>query len=217
MSRFKGKPVQGLPGRLPPGESILWQGAPRWQSLATGAFRIKLIALYFGILVLWRVVSGLMAGHGLVSAATSGLSGLTLGVLAVGIFSFYAWAISRSSTYTITDKRVVMTYGMALPKSLNLPFNRIEAADLALQPDGTGNIMLRVPAGTRLSYLLLLPHVKSGQKTGLVPMLRAVEEPQKVAQILATALAASLGADERAVITSQNVPEAQPVMHGVAA
>ena len=37
----------GLPSALPPGERILWQGAPDWRSLAVHAFHVRKIALYF--------------------------------------------------------------------------------------------------------------------------------------------------------------------------
>jgi hypothetical protein len=199
MSRFKGKPVGGLPGALPPGEDILWQGAPQWRSLARHAFRIRLIAGYFALLILWRVAGPLLAGHGVLFAATSGLSGLTLAAAGIGLFSFFAWLIARTTTYTITNRRVVITYGMALPKSINLPYVRIEAADMRMNADGTGDIALKLPAKTRLSYILLWPHVRAGVKGRAEPVLRCVASPQATAQILAAALAGGIAQGERAV------------------
>jgi hypothetical protein len=211
MSRFKGSPIHGLPGKLPPGEEILWQAAPRWQTLAVRAFRIKWVAAYFSLLVAWRIGGSLMAGHDLHYAVASGLSGIILGAVVVGIFSAYSWIISRSTSYTITNRRVVITYGMALPKSLNLPFARIEGADMALNPDGTGNILLHLPEKTRLSYILLWPHVRAGAKSRPEPMLRAVVDPQKAAQILSQAFADSIGTDERTVTTEARA-KAEPAV-----
>jgi hypothetical protein len=199
MSRFKGKPVGGLPGALPAGEEILWQGKPKWGSLARHAFKIRLIAGYFALLILWRVAAPLMAGHGVLFAATSGLSGLTLAAAGIGLFSFFAWLISRTTTYTITNRRVVITYGMALPKSINLPYVRIDAADMRVNAEGTGDIALKLPEKTRLSYVLLWPHVRSGAKGRAEPVLRCISAPEAAAQILAGALAGTIAQGERAV------------------
>jgi len=199
MSRFKGKPVGGLPGALPAGEEILWQGAPSWRSLARHAFRLRLITGYFALLILWRVAGPLANGHTVLFAATSGLSGLTLAAAGIGLFSFFAWLIARTTTYTITNRRVVITYGMALPKSINLPYVRIEAADLRINKDGTGDIALKLPAKTRLSYILLWPHVRSGAKGRAEPVLRCIASPEAAAQLLATALNSSIASGERSV------------------
>lgn len=192
MSRFKGRPMDGLPGRLPPGEQVLWQSAPGWRPLARHAFKIRMVAVYFLLLVCWRVIGSMMAGHGLAYAVVSAASCVLLGAAGVALFCLFAWLIARTTTYTITQKRIVLTYGMALPKSLNLPFSAIEAADLRLNADGTGDILVR-PLGTkRLSYLLLWPHVRPGPKGTALPVLRCLTAPQDAADILAQALRVSL-------------------------
>ena len=217
MSRFKGRPINGLPGQLPPGEKILWQAAPRWQALALRAFRIKLVAVYFVALVAWphrRRAHG-RARHPLRPrfGPLRHLPRCRRHRHLHGLFLL----ISRSTRYTITEKRVVITYGMALPKSLNLPFAQIQAADLAMQPDGTGNIVLQLPAKTRLSYVLLWPHVKAGEKSRPEPMLRALEAPREAARLLAGLLADSVSEGERAVTLAPAAPAELPAMQGIAA
>jgi hypothetical protein len=138
MSRFKGKPVGGLPGRLPEGEKIIWQGAPEWRSLARYVFHLKMVAVYFGLLVIWRVVGASMSGHTMAYALTSGVSSILLGAAAIALFSLFAWLIARTTTYSITTRRLVITYGMALPKSLNLPFANIDGADLRYCAEAAG-------------------------------------------------------------------------------
>jgi len=211
MNRFKGRPARGLPGELPKGETVLWQGAPSWRSLARRAFRIRGVAAYFGLLVAWRVAAPLVNGHTIGFAAASGLSGLMLGAAASALFCAFAWLMTRTTVYSVTNRRVVITYGMALPKSVNLPYPRIEAADLALHEEGTGDIALRLPAATRLSYLLLWPHVRSGAQGRAQPVLRCIAEPERVATLLANALSAVLPEAERAVTTRPAVqaPAAQ--------
>ncbi|MDE8345899.1 MAG: photosynthetic complex putative assembly protein PuhB, partial [Acidocella sp.] len=139
MSRFKGRPMDGLPGRLPEGEVVLWQAKPAWRAMARETFRIRLVAVYFAALVVWRVAGSMQAGHDLHYALISAASCMILGAAGVSLFCLFAWLIARTTTYTITQKRVVITYGMALPKSLNLPFTAIDAANLRLNADGTGN------------------------------------------------------------------------------
>jgi hypothetical protein len=202
MNRFKGRPARGLPGELPQGEAVLWQGAPEWKSLALRAFRIRIIVGYFAFLLAWRVGAPLVTGHGLAFAAASGISGLILGASSTGLFLAFAWLICRTTVYTVTSRRVVITYGMALPKSVNLPFSRIEAADMALHGEGTGDIALRLPKATRLSYLLLWPHVRSGAEGRAMPVLRCVAKPQAVAALLTQGLMGALPEGERAVTTA---------------
>jgi len=129
MSRFKGRPLGGLPGKLPAGEDLLWQGAPTFWALAKHTFRVRIVAGYFVFLIALRVGAALVEGDPWRFSIGTGVTGLWLGAAAVGMFCVLASLIARSTTYSITSKRVVITYGMALPKSVNLPFSRLEAAD----------------------------------------------------------------------------------------
>ncbi len=208
MSRFKGKPIQGLPGKLPAGEEILWQGKPGVLALDRYVFRARLVGVYFAALIIWRVGGSRAAGHSTLYALNSGVSSVLLAAAAIALFSLFSWLIFRTTTYTITGRRVVITYGMALPKSLNLPFSRIEAADLRLNANGTGDIALRVAPEARIAYLLLWPHVRSA-KGGNQPVLRCLAEPEAVARTLADAIRASLKRGEHVVVNSLTASEAE--------
>jgi hypothetical protein len=131
-----------------------------------------------------------------------------LGALGVALFCLFAWLIARTTTYTITQKRIVLTYGMALPKSLNLPFSAIESADMKLHADGTGDIALRLPAAKRLSYLLLWPHVRAGAQGRAQPVLRCIPAPNEASEILAkaVALAPPLAAEALVVADATRAP-----------
>jgi hypothetical protein len=208
MSRFRGRPMDGLPGRLPQGEQVLWQSGPSWRALARHAFHIRLVAVYFALLVGWRVLGSMLSGHDLRYALVSAASCVLLGALGIALFCLFAWLIARTTTYTITQKRIVLTYGMALPKSLNLPFSAIESADMRLHTDGTGDIALRLPAGKRLSYLLLWPHVRSGAQGRAQPVLRCVPAPQAASEILANAVAVAQPLAAEALVVSDAMPAA---------
>ena len=41
----------GLPEPLPPGERIVWQGAPDWRVLALHAYHLRQLAGYFGVMM----------------------------------------------------------------------------------------------------------------------------------------------------------------------
>ena len=206
MSRFRGRPMDGLPGRLPAGEQVLWQSGPSWRALARHAFHIRLVAVYFALLVGWRVLGSMLSGHDLRYALVSAASCVLLGALGIALFCLFAWLIARTTTYTITQKRIVLTYGMALPKSLNLPFSAIESADIRLHADGTGDIALRLPAGKRLSYLLLWPHVRSGAQGRAQPVLRCIPAPDKASEVLAHALAAVVPVLAEDIVLADTIP-----------
>ena len=69
------EPIPGLPERLPLGEGILWQGSPRWWSLAQRALHLRALSIYFGLLVTWSVFSAFTASTSLTEAlAAAGTS-----------------------------------------------------------------------------------------------------------------------------------------------
>ncbi len=189
MREYDFEPIPGLPERLPPGEEVLWQGSPSWKGMARRAFHIRKVAVYFVILAILAVILDAVDGLTL----TSLVSGLTwilfLALLTIGLLTLLAWSMARASLYTITNRRVVMRIGAALPMMVNLPFKQVQAADLCIYDDGTGDIALRMDLSAKLSYFLFWPHVRPWQFSPPQPMLRTIPEPKGVAEILAKALA----------------------------
>lgn len=180
------EPVRGLPEYLPPGERLLWQGAPSWRALATSAFHARALAAYFAVLAVWRVASG----GGDAAALVGGAQLLGFGLLPIGLLALFAWATQRSTVYTITDRRLVMRIGIALPITLNLPFAVIEAAALRQGPAGTGDVVLSLASEHRVPWLVLWPHARPWRLARAEPALRAIPDAAGVAQLLARALAA---------------------------
>lgn len=186
--------VRGLPEPLPAGERLLWQGVPRWQTLARRAFHTPKLAIYFAVLITWRAASALSDGSAIMTAAESALGLLLLAVAALALLSFLAWLIGRSSVYTITDRRLVLQCGVALPMTLNIPFGAIESAVLKVGNRGTGDIAVSLSRGQRIAYLQLWPHVRPWRLASPQPMLRAIPDASGVADVLARALAATTSA-----------------------
>lgn len=185
------EPVPGLPERLPPGETILWQGAPEREALARRALHVRTIAWYFLALAAWRGLA--LAADG--AAATDIASGaaflVMLGAAAILPLTLYAWAAARTTLYTITNRRVVIRAGVALPTTFNVPFAAVEAAGLKLHGGGVGDIALRLVPDQKIAYLFLWPHARPWRFARPEPMLRCIPEAERVAQLLGRALAAA--------------------------
>ncbi len=175
-----------LPGLLPPGERILWQGSPDWRSLARTAFHTRLIAAYFGGLVAIALAFALTNG----SYVGVGMT-VTLGIVGVALLHLLAWGSARTTIYTLTNRRVVMRIGMAVPKCINLPLAMIASVDLSARADGTGDLPLTLICMPKLGYLALWPHARPLKIARPQPMLRSVPDAATVAALLArTCLAA---------------------------
>ena len=188
MSEYATEPVKGLPELLPAGERMLWQGQPSWRALAIRAFHVRKIAVYFGLILVWRLGSGWIEGSSLASAAAFVLWFLPVAVAAVAIPTLLAWLYARSTVFTITNRRVVMRYGVALPWSLNLPYRTIQTAAMNVQSDGTADIAISLSGLGRISYLHLWPFARPWRINNAQPMMRALPDGRNVADILARAL-----------------------------
>jgi hypothetical protein len=186
---YDSEPVNGLPEALPEAERMLWQGAPSWRDLAVTAFHVRKVVVYFGALAVFAIVFRLADGMS-IAAAVEPMAWLApLGFAAAGILALLAWLSARSTVYTITDKRVVMRFGMALPMAVNLPFKMIDAATLKLNGNGTGDIPLALHPGNKLAYPILWPHARPLRFAKPEPAFRAIPEADRVAALLAAALA----------------------------
>ena len=191
MSGEDFEPVPGLPERLPQGEQMLWQGAPDWRSLATRAFHWRAVAAYFGLLGAWRLVSGLVNGEAPSTVLGALAFLLPIALVALAIIVGFAVLAARATLYTVTDRRIVMRIGIALSVTLNIPFRAIDGAGLKLRRDGTGDISLVLAPDHRIAFLSLWPHVRPWRLARPEPTLRCIRNPERIAQILSTALAAS--------------------------
>lgn len=185
---------RGLPGRLPPGEHVLWQGGTDWRRLAVVTLKGRWIALYFALLMAWRIGQVLATGGSFQVALQGAAWALVLGTAVGALIALFAWASAKMTVYTITNRRVVIRYGVAYQVALNLPFTRIDGAGVALSPDGAGDISLQLNPDDHVAYLSLWPHVRAPRFGHPEPTLRAVRDAKRVAGILADALAASLTA-----------------------
>jgi len=174
------EPVRGLPGPLPVGETILWQGAPDARVFLRNALHARWVAAYFAALTLYSLSQASIFGAGVSFAA---------GLALLGMMALFAWGVARTSIYTLTNKRVVLRVGVALSACINLPLSRTAAADLRPLERGHGDIALTLDSG-RISYFFLWPHARAWRFAAPQPMLRSVPEAEKVATLLIAARSA---------------------------
>lgn len=179
---YEDEPIPGLPGRLPPGEEIIWQGTPDWRGVARGVFHTRFVAAWFIVLAGLAFLAG---GTGLTGAITT----LAVALVAMALLVVLARAQAKSTIYTLTNRRVVLRFGVALPKCVNLPLALIGSADAKPAGDGIMDISLTPTTRFPLGYLQMWPHVRPWKFGQPQPMLRSV--PQDFVAILARQLAAA--------------------------
>lgn len=187
MTKLRVEKIHGLPEQLPPGENLLWQGRPEFWSTLRHVFHADKVAIYFALLACWSVAASLNDGASFGSSivATAGL--LPVVGLALALLGGLAGLTCRSTIYSVTTKRVVMHYGIALPMTVNLAFSHIESADLKYFSDGTGDLCLTLSENKCLGYFHLWPHVRRWHMADPKPTLRSIGEPAAVADLLAKA------------------------------
>jgi hypothetical protein len=189
---FAFEPVPGLPEHLPAGERMLWQGSPRWTGLARHALHVRKIMAYCLILLAWVAATGFADGQSAIAVAGSLITPVLLAAALFAIIMGLAFWLARSTIYTITDRRLVLRFGIVLPMSVNLPFKAIASAALKRHGDGSGDIPLVLAGKDRLAWLHLWPHARPWRLSKPEPMLRDLAEVETVASLLADALAAAL-------------------------
>ncbi len=191
---FDFEPIKGLPAELPEGERIAWQGAPDAAGLAVRAFHVRKVAVYFLVLMVWRFVSEKSGGRETEAAIGYAFGVLPLALAAIGVLWLIAWGYARTTVYTVTNRRLVIRSGIALPITLNLPFSKVDGASLKLHSDQSGDIALKVHEGERIAALVVWPHMRPWSWNSPQPMLRSVPDAAAVAQILMNALQDEAGA-----------------------
>jgi hypothetical protein len=185
---YETEPVPGLPELLPEGETILWQGSPEWKSAAREIMHADIVAGYFTLLALWPFASAWIWQTSYTDAVAGMGRTLVIGALAVGVLVLIAWLTQRTTIYTITTRRVVMRFGIALPMTINIPFTQIETAAVNRHPDGTGDLALTTKGPLKLAYLNLWPHARPWQVKNAEPTLRSIPNADQVAGLLAQAM-----------------------------
>ncbi len=179
-------------GALPGDERVLWQGAPSAMGLARHALHLRGLGIYFAAILVFSGAARLARGETLPAIAHALLCLGLLASVPLILLAAFAVLVARTTTYTITERRVMLRFGVAIPRTLTLPFARIDSASALLRPAAAGDVALRLERSTRLNQLLLWPHVRPWTLRA-EPALRALPDAAAAAAVLARALAQSAG------------------------
>jgi Bacterial PH domain len=181
--------VRGVSEALPPGERILWEGAPNARALARHLFFIRPLSAYLGAMVLWWVA----VNRGQVNTeqfwATLGIQLMLVGGVVGGAW-LLARAIAQGTTYAITDRRIVMRFGVIFPLTINVPLHYVEGASAREFPDRTGQIAVQLTKKESIAWIVLFPHVRPWKFSNPEPLLRGLTDPVKVGEVLRAAVLA---------------------------
>lgn len=206
MNEYESEPVRGLPEHLPEGEAIVWQGAPAWRQLAVRAFHVRKIAAYFVLLAAIHVGLSIADGASLLGAMQGASWLVLLGAAAVALLGLLAWLYGRTTLYTMTNERLVMRFGVAIPMMINIPWEKIDAAGLSRYRGDNGDIVLTLTKGEKIAYWLLWPHAKPWHFAPVQPMLRCLDDVQEAAQCLSRVV----GAQQTTVVTPMRTAPVAP-------
>jgi hypothetical protein len=203
---YEFEPQFGLPERLPSDEFIVWQGSPDIGALAASAFHIKKLVMYFLLLIVacaWPALEA-QAGAMAVLQAIKWIAPLSL----LGLASVWlmAYMTSRTTVYTLTNKRVVMRLGIVLTVTFNLPLKQIASSDIRLLEAGFGDMTLALQGSDRIAWVHLWPSVRPWRISKPEPTLRAISDVQEVAVKLRDAwtLATGMAANATPSVQSAN-------------
>ena len=187
------EPIPGLPGTLPDGERLVWQGAPSWRLVMRHALKARWIVGYFAAIAAWVAWTSFETGRTMFDALVGLGSVAALAAVVLLLMAAFAKGVERTTLYTITNARVVIRVGVALSTTYNLPFKLVENVDLRTNSAGRGDIALRLtPSGFRLAWMMLWPHARGWRFKNVEPQLIGLEDGAEVGRILSDQLLAYL-------------------------
>jgi hypothetical protein len=201
MNEHEFEPVRGLPSTLPDGEHVVWQGSPNWQSLAVRAFHVRKIGIYFALLVSLSLASSLAGNATVVAALPSIKMLLILATAAIGILVILAIAYSNTTIYTVTNRRLVLRFGIAVQLMINIPWEKVNSAGLKEFADGTGDILIETDGSEKMSFWILWPNARPWHLSNAQPLLRSLPD--------AAAAGASIAKLMQREFNVQNATESQ--------
>ena len=170
----------GLPEPLPADERLLWQGAPKWQQVAIDVFHVRTLAWYFAGMMLLQATY--LLGEPERNLFKPLLLSFVLSSMALAILSLMAWLTASTAMYTLTNKRVVMRIGVVLTLTFNLPLRMLAGASLKTNPDGSGDIALKLAGNDHIAWLNLWPHARPWVLRHPEPSLRCIANVSEVGE-----------------------------------
>jgi len=173
--------IEGVEEALPPGETLLWEGRPDLKTLAFRVLYLRGLLAYWALVAAGFLVAGALGGRASGNLAADLVWLLVVAAVGSAIIFGFAAAVRGSTTYALTDRRVVIRLGVAFPSVLNLPLHRIGSVDVrrtGTDAEGrdVGDVVLTPAGDDRVGWLYLWPHVKPWAWRDPIPAFRAVPD-----------------------------------------
>ncbi len=178
--------VRGVAEALPPGERVLWEGAPAPRAIARHLLFVRPLGAYFTVMIAWWVAANIGKAGTVGFWAPVAMQSLLAGAVLGGVVAV-ARAIAGSTTYAITDRRIVMRLGLVFQLTVNIPLKYVVGAKAKTFRDGSGQIALQLDGKEKLAWIVLFPHVRPWRFTRPEPLLRGLADPAAVGAILRSA------------------------------
>ena len=169
------------------GERVVWQGRPDWRAVARDVLHIRILGAYFALMLIWEFAADRADGWSPLDTLWRGTGLFVTSLVALSLCAGFAWAIARTTRYTVTAERCVLHYGVALTATLSVPLHLVASVAVDARHDGRGDILLTPKPGPRLRYTNLWPHARPWRWTSAEPMLRGVPNVVAVATCISQA------------------------------
>jgi hypothetical protein len=171
-------------------------------------FHARAAAIYFTLLIALHLGARLLAGDQPGTALGGSAWQFALSALTVGTLTLMGYIYGRATLYTLTNRRLVVRTGVAVPMMINVPLERLAAADLRVHRDGSGDVALTPAPGVRLAFWALWPNIRPWHYRPVCPSLRCLPEPERAARCLAEAVGADAATTSRAKAPDERLPVA---------
>ena len=177
--------------RLAPGEAIVWRGGPPVGAGAPPQLPPPAAGGDIALLFALDAFQAWNKGLPLAKAVHDSVPLAAITVAALAILGALAALTARSTRYTVTDRRVVLNYGIAMPATLSLPYAQISSVAVAVRRDHGGDLALVLKGGNRMPYLKLWPLARPWHLSAPQPTLRLVPRAAVVGGLVVRALQAA--------------------------
>lgn len=178
----------GLPDGLPAGEHILWQGAPDPKRLGRTVFHYRWLALYVASALCIAFAAARHGGWPIGQAVALTTLALPIIALGFGLLEVIGRMSARATTYTLTNRRLVMRIGIAFDMTVSIPLSAIRDASVRRTHGDAGDIALIVKDTGAVGYVALWPHARPGHVSPPQPMLRALPDVEQAVDAIGEAL-----------------------------
>ena len=178
--------VRGVAEALPPGARLVWDGAPAPRAIARHLLFVRPLAAYDALMVAWWVVANLDTAGPMDFWMPVALQLTLVSLVLAGVLGLSNW-IAQSTTYAITDRRIVMRLGVIFPLTVNIPLSYVVGAQARTFTDGTGQIAVQLDQKEKLAWIVLFPHVRPWRFSTPEPLLRGLTDPAEVGRVLRAA------------------------------